>query len=458
MLVFTGCAVLPTFGTARKQGDLAAFEKTVPAKWSVPVVATPGAATGWLDDFSSARLKSLVQTAIASNPDLRAAAARVEQARAQIRVAGAEALPQLGAGFDGSRSQRASGQRFVGIGTRSNRFNLQADVSWELDFWGRIRDQRGAAASDAETAQADEHAARLSLAANTAKAAISLAESGELIALAEDNIKTRRTHLDLLERQLDRGLDAEKIALDVSLSRADLARAEASLASRKRERDAARRALENLLGAYPAGQEGGIGPLPILRRSVPASVPSDLLLRRPDLISAERRLHAALQRESVAKKAFLPSFSLTGDTGFSTEEFVRLLEREAFIWSLAGSVAQTIFQGGRLKANVDLARARYDEALAEYASAALTAFKEVETALAAESWLREQESALERAVTEADRSRKLAVGQYERGLADALTLLDAQQRFFDAQSALVTVKALRLNRVDLHLGLGGKFD
>ena len=136
-----------------------------------------------------------------------------------------------------------------------------------------------------------------------------------------------------------------------------------------------------------------------------------------------------------------------------------MLEREAFIWSLAGSVAQTIFQGGRLKANVDLARARYDEALAEYASAALTAFKEVETALAAESWLREQESALERAVTEADRSRKLAVGQYERGLADALTLLDAQQRFFDAQSALVTVKALRLrNRVDLHLGLGGKFD
>jgi hypothetical protein len=127
MLVFTGCAVLPTFGTARKQGDLAAFEKTVPAKWSVPVVATPGAATGWLDDFSSARLKSLVQTAIASNPDLRAAAARVEQARAQIRVAGAEALPQLGAGFDGSRSQRASGQRFVGIGTRSNRFNLQAE-------------------------------------------------------------------------------------------------------------------------------------------------------------------------------------------------------------------------------------------------------------------------------------------------------------------------------------------
>jgi outer membrane protein TolC len=191
---------------------------------------------------------------------------------------------------------------------------------------------------------------------------------------------------------------------------------------------------------------------------VPAGLPSDLLLRRPDLIAAERRLESALKEESAAKKAFLPSFNITGDTGFSTEELARLLYREAFIWSLAGSVAQNIFQGGRIKANIDLTRERYNEALAVYATDALTAFKEVETALAAEAFFLEQESALQRAVEEADRSRRLAVGQYERGLTEALTLLDAQQRYFDAQSALLSVRALRLrNRVDLHLALGGAF-
>lgn len=453
-----GCSVLPTLGEKRKDADVQTLHERTPPAWSVSSVLKADAATGWLDDFGSAPLRRLVDQAVAQNHDLRVAAAKVDQARAQARIAGADILPQLSTDFRSSRTQSASGQRFVGTGVRSNRFQWTADVSWEPDFWGRIRDQQGAAVADAEAAMADLHAARLSLAANTVKAAITLAAAEAEIQISEENVKRRRMHLGVLEKQLDRGLDPDRAALDVSLSRADLARAEATLASRKREADGARRSLEALLGSYPAGKESGLGGLPGMKRAVPAGLPSELLLRRPDLLAAERKLESAIRDESAAKKAFLPSFRITGDTGFSTEELAALLEKNAFIWSLAGSVAQNIFQGGRIKAGVEEARARYAQALEQYASDALTAFKEVETALAAEAYLREQEAALETAVTEAERSVKLALGQYERGLTEVLTLLDAQQRVFDARSALLAVKAQRLrNRADLHLALGGDF-
>lgn len=134
---------------------------------------------------------------------------------------------------------------------------MGADISWELDLWGRLRDQRGASAAGAEAAQEDLYAAQLSLAGTTVKSALTLAETRAQIQLSEENIATRRINLGVLEKQLDRGIDTEQVALDVSLARADLARAEATLASRKREADEARRGLELLLGAYPAGKEHG---------------------------------------------------------------------------------------------------------------------------------------------------------------------------------------------------------
>lgn len=461
LLAVSACSVMPVWGGKRKEADAARVQAKAAPAWSTSGAGaiTPGAATGWLDDFGSAeRLRSLVDQAVKDNPDLKATAAKVIQARAQAREAGADLYPQLGTTFQGSRSQRASGQRFVGTGVRSNRFQSTLDVSWELDFWGRIRDEKGSARSAADAAEEDWHAARLSLAANVVKTAVSLAEARDLIQLAEENVRVRKVYLEVLDRQVERGIDPEKAALDLSLSRADLARAESTLAGRKRELDAARRNLEVLLGAYPAGREPGIGSLPTMKKNVPAGLPSELLLRRPDLRAAERRLDAAIRTESAAKKAFLPGFKLTGDTGFSTEELVHLLEHESLIWTLAGQVTQTVFQGGRIKAGADLAKARYEESLELYARDALKAFNEVETALAAETFLAEQEASLNLAATEAERAEKLALGQYQRGLTDILTLLDSQQRAFDARSAALQVRAQRLrNRADLHLALGGEF-
>ena len=458
-LTAANCAFFPPLGTKRLKNDLAELHGKAPSKWAALPGISPTAATGWLDDFGSAKLKALVQQAISGNPSLKAAAARVDQARAQTMQAGSSLFPTLTATGSGSRTQSPGDQRFPGNNAIANRFTGNwLNMSWEIDFWGRVADSRRAAKAGSEAAEEDWHAARLSLAASTVQTAVTLAEAETLLALAESNVATRKVQLGILERQLDRGIDPDRAALDVSLSRADLARAEATVQQRRATADETRRTLETLLGGYPAGSESGLGSLPSLRRGIPAGLPSEMLLRRPDLRAAERRLAAALASESAAKKAMLPSLRLTGSAGRTTQQIEQLIRPESAIWVIGTQVGQTLFQGGQLKAGVDLQRGRYKEILQTYASSTLTAFREVETALAAEQFLLRQQSALERAAEEAERAEKLALGQYEKGLSEVLTLLDARQRAFDARSTLTNVKAQRLrNRAALHLALGGEF-
>jgi outer membrane protein, multidrug efflux system len=166
-----------------------------------------------------------------------------------------------------------------------------------------------------------------------------------------------------------------------------------------------------------------------------------------------------LNLESAARKALLPGIRLTGDKGYSSQELADLVSVQAAVWTIASGVTQPLFQGGRLRAGAKRAKARYDELLNVYAGTVQTAFREVETSLAAEQFLVEQQEELARAATEADRSVNLALGQYGRGLVDVLTLLDSRQRAYDAKRALTTARALRLrNRADLYLSLGGSFD
>jgi multidrug efflux system outer membrane protein len=456
--VLVSCGLLPPLGSGRLKKDVDAMHALAPENWAALPSLPEKASTGWLADFDSPQLRRLVEQAITANPDLKAAGARVQQAHAQTVQAGAAMFPTLTAGYNASRSQSPGDQRFPGLTPINNRFRLPFNMSWEIDFWGRIADERGAAKAGRLAAEEDFHAARLSLAANTVRTATTLAEARALLNLAEQNVRTRRVQLGILEKQLDRGLDPDRAALDVSLARADLARTESTLQQRRATADQTQRALEVLLGDYPAGKEPGLGSLPSVQRRIPAGLPSELLLRRPDLRAAERQLEASLRRESAAKKAFLPSIRLTGEAGRTSQDMDNLLAPDSAIWSIAANGVQTLFQGGRLVAGVKLERGRYEELLATYKSRALTAFQEVETALAADRFLESQAAALSRAATEAGRSESLALGQYEKGLTDVLTLLDASQRAFDARSALISVQAQRLrNRADLHLALGGEF-
>lgn len=452
------CGLLPPLGTKRMAADLSKVREIAPEKWAALPKLPANASTGWLADFSSATLNQLVERAILANPNLKATGARVLQARAETVQAGADLLPSLSTSFSASRTQAPGDQRFSGLGQINNRFRLPLNVSWEIDFWGRVADQRGSAKARRFAAEEDFHAARLSLAANTVRTAITLAESQALLSLAEQNVQTRRVQLGILDRQMARGLDPDRAALDLSLSRADLARAESTIQQRRATVDQTRRALEVLLGGYPAGLERGLASLPTLRREIPAGLPSELLLRRPDLRAAERRLEAALRTESAAKKAFLPSIRLTGENGRTSQDVDDLLDPQAAIWNIASNVTQSLFQGGRILATAQQTRARYEEQLNVYTNSALTAFREVETALAADGFLRQQADALSQAATEAERAESLSQSQYEKGLSEVLTLLDTRQRAFDARSSLIAVRAMRLrNRADLHLALGGEF-
>ena len=458
LLLLPACALRGPWGQKKLEAGVQEVAAKAPEAWTAPRALRTAQADGWLSEYDSAALTRLVKEAQQANPDLRAAAARVEQARAQLGQATAPLLPVIGADFGASRAQRPGDQRFPGLGQRANRFTTGLNVSWEPDFWGQLSDERRASQAQLLASDAEYYAARLSLAANTVKAVVTLTAAQLQADLARQNVEARRLQQGLLEKQLDRGLEPERAALDVSLGRADLARAESEYSVQKQALDAARRALETLLGRYPAGREDGLSTLPTPRGTVPAGLPAQLLERRPDLIAAENRLYAALNQESAARKALLPSIRLTGDRGFSSQELSNLISTPSTVWTIASQVTQPLFEGGRLRAGIKLAQARYDEALNQYAAAALLAFQEVETALAAEQFLAEQQAQLQQAATEAERSEKLAQGQYERGLVDVLTLLDSRQRAFEAGRALIATRAQRLrNRADLHLALGGGF-
>lgn len=453
-----GCAFLPPLGTQRMETDLREVADGTPSQWAALPKGDPGDPAGWLSRFDDKQLRVLVDRAITHNPDFRAAAARVRAAQAQMASATSSLLPTLSLDGLANRSQRPGDQRFASIGQRAKRFTATAGYRWEIDLWGRLADQRRAARASEHAIAADYHAARLSLAATVARTAITLAEAAALRDLSIENVEVRQTQLGILERQLERGVDPSRAALDLSLGQADLARAESVLAQRGQVVDETRRSLETLLGRYPEGKELGLSGLPSLSKSVPVGVPSELLLRRPDVLAAEERLAQALSQESVAKKAFLPAISLTGNRGFSSQQLAALGSTSTALWTIGGNAAQTLFEGGARIAEVRRRKASYDEALLSYESQVLTAFREVETALAAGGFFDEQKDALLQAVREADRAEELALGQYEKGLVDVLTLLDARERAFDARAALISIQAQRLrNRIALHLALGGDF-
>jgi outer membrane protein TolC len=198
--------------------------------------------------------------------------------------------------------------------------------------------------------------------------------------------------------------------------------------------------------------------LPALDTSVPAGVPSDLLLRRPDLVSAEQRVASADYRLAESKRALLPSISLTARYGRASAELEDILKDSFDVWSLAGNLVAPVFQGGRLRANVDRADARLSEALATYQGTALTAFREVEAALVGEELLKEQLAAVETSAEESVGAQELAEERYERGLVDIITVLESQRRAFTARSNMLSVKnQLLQNRIALYLALGGDF-
>ncbi|MDX8410404.1 MAG: efflux transporter outer membrane subunit [Mariprofundaceae bacterium] len=449
MMLQAGCAATPA-----PSPDL----PEMPAQWSASDAATSPVALsdrGWLADFDDERLESLVSEALSSNHDLAASAARLAAARQQARIAGAARLPEINLGLNAARSKRAPSGLSASSARAVTSYGLDATLSWEADVWGRIRAGSQAATKDFEAARADWRAARLSLAAEVARDWFTLVEAQAQERLALRTLTSFRQSLEVVEGRYRAGLAT---ALDFRLARENAATAKANLAGRRLERDSAARVLEVLLGRFPSSAIEATPSPPRLNRAVPAGLPSDLLARRPDLVASEKRLAASGWRVAEARRARLPSLTLTATGGTASDSLRNLLDWDFLVWSIVSGLTQPLFTAGRLSAEQALAEARDREALELYAQTVLNALREVESSLAAESYLFEQERALANAAAEAGQASDLALERYGRGLSDMVTLLVAQRRAFDAESAhLRTARERLVNRVNLYLALGGDF-
>ena len=337
-------------------------EIDLPEVWTAAETEPLPTRDGWWNEFGDPALDALVAVALEENRDLRAAAARVDRAEAEARIAGADLRPQASAGLTASRQK----QNFIGLpipgqegvlSTTYTRYGLSLDISWEVDLWGRLRAGARAAAAELQATDADLSGARLSIAGQTAKAWFAVLHAGQQVELARDSVAGFRDLSEEVRSRYEKGL---RPPVELRLALSNLAGAEALLARRLDELDRATRQLELLLGRYPAGsllEHHDAGKLPPLPAPVPAGLPADLVARRPDLVAAERRLAAADQRLLQAHRSLYPRLTLTGSGGSASEELGDLLDGDFGVWSLAGGLLQPIFQGGRLRANVDRADA-----------------------------------------------------------------------------------------------------
>jgi NodT family efflux transporter outer membrane factor (OMF) lipoprotein len=437
----------------KKPPDAAAIKEqsmarvTVPAQWTALGGAAGVVAAEWLVSFRDDQLTAAVAEAIAHNADLKAGAARVEQAQAYAKLAGAKLYPSV------DLLARGGGKL---SGDQSGLQGVALSANWEVDLWGRVRYGRAAAAADALSTQADYEYARQSIAAQVAKTWFLIIEAQQQAALARSTIQENEQLVRLAEVRVRIGSGDDE---DVYMARAAVGGYLDALRQIEQARDDSRRALEVLLGRYPAAAIAVGAQLPATPDGVPAGLPSELLERRPDIIAAERRVAAAFNRVHEAKAARLPAIKLTsGVSSISSDLFV-LKERDNPVWNLGANLLAPIFTGGALKTQVEIRTAEQKAALAAYAAIGLRAFNEVESALAAEIAARDREAILGQTLSHNQRALGVVRAQYKVGSTDLRFVTQRQLSLNAAQSALLRVQAdQRIQRVNLHLALGGTFE
>ena len=408
----------------------------------------------WWKLFGDPTLDTLETRALAANQDLRAAAARVEQARAAAGLARSTYWPQVAANPSLTREQTSTTTDNSPPNSLSTTYRAPLVASWEIDLFGRVRRLNESALADAESSAATFEAVRLALTAEVAATHFSLCGLDRELALVRDTAALRRRALDLVAARLKSGTAAE---FDVARAETELASAEADTAAIANRRVALQNALAVLVGAQASDFAlPAVAVSSALPPSIPSGLPADLLERRPDIAAAERALASANARIGVAKAAFFPAISLTGGAGFASGDIDRLFNSDSRAWSLGPSLYLPIFQGGRNRANLARSRAAYDESVAIFRQRVLVAFREVQDALTATRLLAEQSAAQDRALVSAQRAAKLAQTRYDAGYVAYIEVIDAQRTALATERASVQLTAERLNTsVALMKSLGG---
>lgn len=411
----------------------------------------------WWRGFGSDELDGLIKSAAANNLDLAASAARVVEAEANAKIAGAPLYPTLDAGAGVSRSQQANLQQNAFGSTGNNTrtlYNTSLNASYELDLWGKNRATADAAAARVRSSQFDQQTVAITLTADVATTYFQILSLRDRVRLAEDTLKNAQGILDLLEQRARVGTVSD---LEVAQQRSAVATQRAAIPALNQAERQAIHALAILLGEPPetltvSGKSLEDAALP----AVVAGLPSALLERRPDLRKAEADLVAAKFDIANARAQRFPSIDLTAEGGSESLALSGLLGPGSFLYTLASSVAAPIFEGNRLEGQEELASARYKELLETYRQAILSAFRDVEDALAAWRGSTGQYNYDREAYEQAKEAYRLADLRYRAGTVDFLTVLQSQQTVFQAQEALVQSDLARFDAIiGLYKALGG---
>jgi len=463
---FALVAALSLFGCAGIKPDYQRPAAELPAGWAAAQgQGSASAGAEWWKIFGDAELDRLVGEALAHNANLALAVARVDESRAQVGLARADQLPVIGATFDRSRTETSQVAAFPfppGFPRDTNDYRAALNVSYEIDLWGRLRNLSAAARAELLASEAARETVRITLAADVVQDYFALRASDEQIATVQRSLAARAEALALQKIRLDYGDISE---LDYRQLEAEVAAARAQLPAFERQRSEQENALAVLLGRSPraiyAGTVAGAAAADLAPAAlfVPSGLPSELLLRRPDIVEAEQRLIASNARIAAARAELFPSIVLTGYLGSASAALSDLFTGPAGIWKLAAGLAQPVYAGGRLKEGIAAAEARERQALAQYQQAVQNAFRDVRNALVAQAKSREQFDAESQRANALRQALQLARLRYNNGMTSLLEVLDAERnRLAAEQNRIDALRAQRAAIADLFKALGGGWD
>ena len=457
LLLCGACTMIPEYVRPEPPVPPAWPEATAPAE-SLPEaapVAAPAAEIGWQDYFTDPRLRSVIELALANNRDLRIAALNVDRMSALYRIQRAELYPGVGVLASGEAVRLPGTMTGSGHGETSEQYAVQVGtLSWEIDFFGRIRSLNAAALEQYLATEEARRAAQISLVAGTASAWLTLAADAESVQIAQSTLDAQLATLELVRQSSELGmasdLEVRQAESQVELARAAVARFTGLVAID-------RNALDVLAGTTVPDDllPGGLTAVTGIAGLAPG-LPSEVLLGRPDILVAEHRLKAANANIGAARAAFFPSITLTAGAGTRSPDLSGLFKAGSGTWSFVPQIVAPIFASGSIRANLEATKVEREIAVAQYEKSIQDAFREVSDGLALRTTLaaqQEAEAALVKALEEAFR---LSNARYEAGMDGYLLVLVAQRSLFAAQEALVNVRlAEQVNLVTLYKALGG---
>lgn len=462
-LVAGAISMLAVAGCAAWDGSIPTPEPSVAAEWPLAAESADGARVraidlAWRDYITYAPLQRLIETALANNRDLRLALLRVEEARAAYAIRRADQFPSLDASGRGARARVPGDLNISGQPATGGEYGVYVGIShWEMDLWGRVRSLKDAALREYLATEHARRGVRAVLIREVAQAYLRLREYDERIALADRMVASREESHRIFRRRNEVGS-----ASDLELTQVEtlLVQARTLEVQLRQARSAQAHALTVLVGAPlelpPVTDAATVLRDEVIFAELAAGLPAEVLSARPDIMAAEYRLAASQGNIHAARAAFFPRIALTGDIGSASAELNGLFDSGSRAWSFMPTISLPIFDGGRLRAGLDLAEVRRDMAVANYEKTVQNAFREVADALSTRQWLARQLALQREALEVQTRRARLAQLRYDSGAAAYLEVLDAQRDLLEAQQQLVQVRHnLLASHIALYTALGG---